>query len=68
MSRHDPRQQQLVDWLREQGHGDEQIDRILAKVNEYDAQTVHESIFDSIDAGTIDLGAIVQEALDEETR
>lgn len=59
----DMRHDQLVTWLEEQGHSPAEIKKILSKVAEYDAQTVQESIFDSINSGTIDLSALVQEAL-----
>ena len=61
----DSRQQELVEWLRQQGHSQQEIDRILAKVAEYDAQTLHESVFDSIDKGIFDIASIIDEALDE---
>ena len=63
----DPRQKELVDWLRSQGHDDAQIDRILAKVDKYDNQTMHESIFDSIDSGDFDIQSLIDEALGEES-
>lgn len=53
-------------WLEEQGHTPAEIKKIMAKVAEYDARTLHESIFDSISTGTIDLAALVREALDAE--
>ena len=64
MSAEDPRHQELVEWLREQGHNPDEIEKILAKVAEYDAQTLHESVFDSISRGHFDLSAIIEEALD----
>jgi hypothetical protein len=64
MSAEDPRHQELVEWLREQGHNSDEIEKILAKVAEYDAQTLHESVFDSISRGDFDLSAIIKEALD----
>lgn len=63
----DPRQKELFDWLSSQGHDDAQIDRILAKVAEYDSQTMHESIFDSIDSGDFDIQSLIDEALGEES-
>lgn len=66
MSDIDPRQQELVGWLREQGHTPDQIEKILAKVAEYDARTLHESIFDSLSRGDFDVGMIIREALDED--
>ena len=59
----EPQHAQLVAWLESQGHSPAEIEKILAKVAEYDARMVRESIFDSINSGTIDLAAIVREAL-----
>lgn len=66
MSSPDPRQQELVEWLREEGHTPLEIEKILAKVAEYDARTFHESIFDSINRGNFDVGTIIREALGED--
>lgn len=65
MPTEETRHAQLVAWLQDQGHGEEQIEKILAKVAEYDKRTVHESVFDSIESGAFDLGTIIQEALEE---
>lgn len=61
----DPRHGELIGWLREQNHSDEEIELIMLKVAEYDKQTTRESVFDSIDAGHFDLGKIIGEALEE---
>jgi len=66
MSENDLRQVELIAWLREQGHTDSQVERILAKVAEYDKQTLHESIFDSIDRGDFSLDTIIQEVLGQD--
>lgn len=65
MSSEETRHAQLVAWLQDQGHDDAQIEKILAKVAEYDERTVHESVFDSIDSGAFDLGTIIKEALED---
>lgn len=62
---HETRHAQLVAWLENQGHSQDEIEKILAKVAEYDAKTVHESIFDSIDEGAFDIQKIIDEALGE---
>jgi hypothetical protein len=54
-----------VAWLTERGHSPEEISMILAKVDEYDVETVNESVFDSIDRGDFDIAAIIKEALGE---
>ena len=63
MTADDPRHHELVEWLKSQGHSDQQIQRILAKVEDYDSQTMHESIFDSIDSGDFDIASLIDEAL-----
>lgn len=65
MPAEDSRHQELVEWLREQGHNQDEIEKILVKVAEYDAQTLHESVFDSISRGQFDLSSIIKEALGE---
>lgn len=64
MSR-EARHAQLISWLENQGHTAAEIDKILAKVDEYDAKTTHESIFDSVDSGEFNIQAIIDEALKE---
>jgi type 1 glutamine amidotransferase len=59
----DQRQAELVAWLTHRGHSPEEIAKILQRVAEYDAQTVSESIFDSIDKGDFNLAALIEEAL-----
>ncbi len=61
----DSRNAELVGWLTERGHSPEEIAKILAKVAQYDMETVSGSIFDSIDSGDFDIAAIIDEALGE---
>ncbi len=63
MSTEEIRHAQLVAWLEDQGHDDEAIEKILDKVAEYDQRNIHDSLFDSIDAGKFDLQSIIDEAL-----
>ncbi|MEM6331020.1 MAG: hypothetical protein AAF790_12315 [Planctomycetota bacterium] len=58
------RHAQLVSWLEDQGHSEAEIAKVLARVDDYDRRTVHESVFDAIDSGSLDLESIVREALD----
>lgn len=62
----DPRHAELVAWLTERGHTPDEIAKILAKVADYDARTINESIFDSIDTGDFDLSSLIKEALGDE--
>jgi hypothetical protein len=66
VSNADPRHAELVSWLTERGHSPEEISKILAKLAEYDAQTTHESIFDSIETGDFDIAAAIKAALEVE--
>ena len=59
----DRRHLELVAWLTERGHSPEEIAKILAKVAEYDAETVNASIFDSIDRGDFDIASFIEKAL-----
>ena len=60
----DPWYDQLVAFLRSRGYIDAEIEKIIARVKQYDLQTRHDSIMDSIDSGEFDLDAIIKEALD----
>ncbi len=55
----------LTKLLRDKGHSDEEIAKILEKVRNYDQQMQVDSVMDSIAAGTLDLAAIIDEALKE---
>ena len=63
MQEPDARHAELVAWLQERGHSPEEVAKILAKVAEYDAQTVNESIFDSISSGDFDIAGLIEDAL-----
>ena len=52
--------------LRELGHSDTEIAKILARVQQYEVANQVDSVMDSIDAGQIDLAAIIQQALAED--
>jgi hypothetical protein len=56
---------ELVEYLRTEGHTDQEIDKILVRVRQYEFETQHDSVMDSIGAGTFDLAAIIKEALAE---
>ena len=66
MTNSDPRHEELVGWLKNQGHSPTEIEKILARLADYDQQTMHESVFDSISSGKFDIATIIQEALGEE--
>jgi hypothetical protein len=56
---------ELIAYLRNEGHTEVEIDKIMARVRKYELETQHDSVMDSIGAGTFDLAAIIKEALAE---
>ncbi len=56
---------ELREYLVNLGQNAEEIELILARVAEYENATQHDSIMDSIGNGTLDLAAIIKEALGE---
>ena len=57
---------QLADFLREKGHSEPNIEKILIKVREYEDKTSMYSVMDSIGEGTLNLGALIDEALKDD--
>ena len=55
----------LTGWLRQRGHSDEEIDKILVHVRRYEEQIQTDSVMDSIAAGRFDIAKIIDEALGE---
>jgi hypothetical protein len=55
----------LADWLRSKGYAEEEIQKILVKLAEYDHQTLSDAVFDSIGGDGKTLDQIVREALKE---
>jgi hypothetical protein len=58
---------ELTEYLRGLGQTDAEIDKILARVRQYEVETQHDSIMDSIGNGTFDLAALIKEALGDNT-
>ena len=54
---------ELTEYLRGLGQTEAEIEKILARVRQYEVETQHDSIMDSIGSGSIDLAAIIKEAL-----
>jgi hypothetical protein len=46
----------IADWLRAQGYAEEEIQKVLAKLADYDHETLSDAVFDSIgnDGKTLD--------------
>ena len=56
---------ELTEYLRGLGQTDAEIEKIIARVRQYEVETQHDSIMDSIGNGTFDLAALIKEALGE---
>ncbi len=56
---------ELTELLGGKGHSSNEIQRIIARVRQYEVETQIDSVMDSIDAGRFDLAAIIAEALRE---
>ena len=50
-------------WLTERGHSPDEVERIMRRLDRYDAEMIRQSIFDSIDTGGFDIEAVINEAL-----
>ncbi len=57
---------EIREWLAGRGYPSEAIDRILARLDEFDSKANRESLFDAIETGEIDIEAIIKDALKEE--
>lgn len=57
--------EELIEYLRSEGHSESEIECILVRVRQYEIETQQDSIMDSIGNGTLDIAAMIQEALSE---
>ena len=57
---------QLGDFLRERGHTEIEVEKIIAHVRKYEADTQLYSVMDSIADGHLNLGAIIGKALSDD--
>lgn len=55
----------IVEFLTNRGYSQVEIDKILAKLANYDEKTVNDAVFDSIGQGTFTLDEIIRQALAE---
>ncbi len=62
MSEPDP-YRELADYLQSQNFTEEEIGRIIARVEEYDLDTRVDSIMDSVASGEMNLQSVIDEAL-----
>ena len=54
---------EILDWLSQQGYSATQIAKIRIKLDEFDAKTNRESVFDAMETGEFDMDALIKEAL-----
>ena len=54
---------ELADLLADKGHNAKEIQKIIARMRQYEVEMQVDSVMDSIDAGRFDLAAIIAEAL-----
>lgn len=55
----------LVAYLHGQGCNEEDVRRVLEKLQRHDQETFRDSVFDSIERGSFDLQSIIEESKDE---
>ena len=65
MSDDSENEQQLVEYLKQRGHSQGDVDKILKRLADHDEETFRHSVFDSIESGSFNLEAIIKEALEE---
>lgn len=56
---------ELIEYLRGLGQTDVEIEKIMVRVRQYELETRHDSIMDSIGNGTFDIAKLIKEALGE---
>jgi hypothetical protein len=54
---------EIRQWLAERGHSPEAIEKILARLDQYDSRVNRESVFDAMEQGEFDMDALIKEAL-----
>ena len=56
----------LAEFLQQRGHSEAEIAKITKRLAEHDAESMRQSIFDSIAGGTFNLDDIIKQALNGE--
>jgi hypothetical protein len=54
---------EIEKWLAERGHSPDDIEKILERLDRWDAQANRESVFDAMETGELDMDALIKEAL-----
>jgi hypothetical protein len=53
----------VADWLRGQGYAEEEIQKILTKLADYDHETLSDAVFDSIGSNAPTIDQIIRDVL-----
>lgn len=56
-------QVEIVKFLQERGHTTEEIDKIMARLADYDEKMVRDSLFASFSSGSFNIESIIQDSL-----
>jgi hypothetical protein len=55
----------IVQWLKEKGYSEAEVQKVLAKLAEHDHETLSDAVFDSIGGSGQSLDEMIREALRE---
>ena len=55
----------LTDWLKQNGHGPDEIDEILERVQKYEQRVGTDAFMESIGSDDFEIGKFVQQLLNE---
>jgi len=56
---------EIETWLAERGYPPEAVQKILERLDSFDAKVNRESVFDAMETGELDMDALIKEALDD---
>ncbi|MEX0678101.1 MAG: hypothetical protein WD063_13550 [Pirellulales bacterium] len=54
---------EIEQWLAERGYPPEAIQKILERLDSFDAKINRDSVFDAMETGELDMDALIKEAL-----
>ena len=57
---------EITQWLADRGYPPAAIEKILERLDRFDAQVNRDSVFDAMATGEFDMNALIAEALKEE--
>lgn len=57
---------EIEQWLRDRNYPQSAIDKILERLDRFDAQANRDSVFDDISTGELDMDALIKEALGDD--